>query len=98
LPAAAEAEVERELLREKVIVEDKRLPISGCNYSALRVQPAGLLLRRAKDVQRLGIKLTWQPLPPDRLGSCDTARTTIRLDSTSRPYSSTSWPTPHTQG
>jgi hypothetical protein len=29
-------EIERELLREKEIVEDKRLPISGYNYSALR--------------------------------------------------------------
>jgi hypothetical protein len=29
-------EIERELLREKAIVEDKRLPISGYNYSALR--------------------------------------------------------------
>jgi hypothetical protein len=36
LPAAAEEEIERELLREKEIVEDKRLPISGYNYSALR--------------------------------------------------------------
>jgi hypothetical protein len=36
LPAAAEAAIERELLREKMIVEDKRLPISGYNYSALR--------------------------------------------------------------
>jgi hypothetical protein len=36
LPAAAEAGIERELLREKGIVEDKRLPISGYNYSALR--------------------------------------------------------------
>lgn len=36
LPAALEAAIERELLREKVIVEDKRLPISGYNYSALR--------------------------------------------------------------
>ena len=36
LPAAAEVEIERELLREKAIVEDKRLPISGYNYSALR--------------------------------------------------------------
>jgi hypothetical protein len=36
LPAAVEAAIERELLREKVIVEDKRLPISGYNYSALR--------------------------------------------------------------
>jgi hypothetical protein len=36
LPAAAEAEIERQLLREKVIVEDERLPISGYNYSALR--------------------------------------------------------------
>jgi hypothetical protein len=34
--AAVEAEIERELLREKAIVEDKRLPISGYNYSALR--------------------------------------------------------------
>lgn len=36
LSPAAEAEIERELLREKGIVEDKRLPISGYNYSALR--------------------------------------------------------------
>ena len=36
LSAAVEAEIERELLREKVIIEDKRLPISGYNYSALR--------------------------------------------------------------
>lgn len=36
LPAAVEMEIERELLREKAIVEDRRLPISGYNYSALR--------------------------------------------------------------
>jgi hypothetical protein len=36
LPAAVEMEIERQLLREKAIVEDKRLPISGYNYSALR--------------------------------------------------------------
>lgn len=36
LSSAVEAEIERELLREKEIVEDKRLPISGYNYSALR--------------------------------------------------------------
>jgi hypothetical protein len=36
LPAAAEEEIEREFLREKEIVEDKRLPISGYNYSAQR--------------------------------------------------------------
>jgi hypothetical protein len=36
LSAETEAEIERELLREKEIVEDKRLPISGYNYSALR--------------------------------------------------------------
>ena len=36
LSAAVEAEIERELLREKAIVEDKRLPISGYNYAALR--------------------------------------------------------------
>jgi transposase len=36
LPVAVEVEIERELLREKAIVEDKRLPISGYNYSALR--------------------------------------------------------------
>jgi len=33
---AVEAEIERELLREKEIVEDRRLPISGYNYSAVR--------------------------------------------------------------
>jgi hypothetical protein len=36
LSAAVEAEIERELRREKKIVENKRLPISGYNYSALR--------------------------------------------------------------
>jgi len=36
IPADVETEIERELLREKAIVEDKRLPISGYNYSALR--------------------------------------------------------------
>jgi hypothetical protein len=36
LSVDVETEIERELLREKEIVEDKRLPISGYNYSALR--------------------------------------------------------------
>ncbi len=36
LPATVEVELERELLREKALVEDKRLPISDYNYSALR--------------------------------------------------------------
>ena len=36
LSKVVEAEIEKELLREKELVEDKRLPISGYNYSALR--------------------------------------------------------------
>jgi hypothetical protein len=36
LSVKIEAEIEKELLREKQIVEDKHLPISGYNYSALR--------------------------------------------------------------
>jgi len=36
LSADVESQIEQELLREKEIVEDKRLPISGYNYSALR--------------------------------------------------------------
>jgi hypothetical protein len=36
LSSTVEAQIKRELLREKVIVEDKRLPISSYNYSALR--------------------------------------------------------------
>lgn len=36
LPAAVEAEIERELLHERETVEDKHLPISGYNYSALQ--------------------------------------------------------------
>jgi hypothetical protein len=36
LPTDVEAEIERELLREKEIAENKDLPISGYNYSALR--------------------------------------------------------------
>ncbi len=36
LSADVESEIEQELLREKEIVEDKRLPISGYNYSAVR--------------------------------------------------------------
>jgi hypothetical protein len=58
LSAAEEAEIERALLREKEIVEDKRLPISGYNYSALRDRLAkkGLevsvttIIHRAKDL------------------------------------------------
>ena len=36
LSADVEATIERELLRERKIVENKNLPISGYNYSALR--------------------------------------------------------------
>jgi len=36
LSADVESEIEQELLREKEIVENKDLPISGYNYSALR--------------------------------------------------------------
>ena len=36
LTAADEAQIERALLREKEIVEDKRLPISCYNYTAMR--------------------------------------------------------------
>ena len=36
LSAGVEAEIAMELLREKEMVEDRRLPISGYNYSALR--------------------------------------------------------------
>jgi hypothetical protein len=36
LSAPVEAEIGRELLRERDLVEDRRLPISGYNYSALR--------------------------------------------------------------
>jgi len=36
LSPAAEAAIKAELLREKKLVEDPRLPISGYNYSALR--------------------------------------------------------------
>jgi hypothetical protein len=36
LAAPVEAEIGRELLRERDLVEDRRLPISGYNYSALR--------------------------------------------------------------
>ncbi len=36
LTPATEAEIKRELLREKKLVEDPRLPISGYNYCALR--------------------------------------------------------------
>ncbi len=36
LSASLETDIEKELLREKEMVEDKRLPISGYNYSALR--------------------------------------------------------------
>jgi hypothetical protein len=36
LPASTEATIQKELLREKELVEDPRLPISDYNYSALR--------------------------------------------------------------
>jgi hypothetical protein len=36
LSEAIEAEIKQELLREKGLVEDRQLPISGYNYAALR--------------------------------------------------------------
>jgi hypothetical protein len=36
LSATVEAEIEKQLMREKELVEDRRLPISSYNYSALR--------------------------------------------------------------
>lgn len=36
LPVAVDAEIRRELLRDKALVEDRRLPISNYNYSAVR--------------------------------------------------------------
>ena len=36
LPNTVETEIEKELMREKELIEDQRLPISGYNYSALR--------------------------------------------------------------
>jgi hypothetical protein len=36
LPQTTEEAMQRELLREKAIVEDKRLPLSGYNYSAVQ--------------------------------------------------------------
>lgn len=58
LSAAIEAEIERELLREKELVEDRQLPISGYNYSALRdrLRKNGInvsvttIIRRAKSM------------------------------------------------
>ena len=36
LPTGVEMEIERELRREKAIVDDRHLPMSGYNHSALR--------------------------------------------------------------
>jgi hypothetical protein len=58
LSAAVEMEIERALLREREIIEDPRLPISGYNYSALRdrLKKKGVevsvttIIRRAKNL------------------------------------------------
>jgi hypothetical protein len=54
LPATVEAAIERELLREKAIVEDKRLPISGYNYAALqdRLKKEGLKVSVTTIIER----------------------------------------------
>ena len=58
LSAATELEIGKELVREKELVEDKRLPISGYNYSCLRdrLRKNGIdvslttIIRRAKNM------------------------------------------------
>jgi hypothetical protein len=54
LPATVGAAIERELLREKAIVEDKRLPISGYNYAALqdRLKKEGLKVSVTTIIER----------------------------------------------
>ena len=46
LSTSVEAAIEKELLREKALVEDPQLPISDYNYSALRarLKKTGLLV------------------------------------------------------
>jgi transposase len=73
LSPAAEAEIERQLLREKKLVDDPRLPISGYNYSALRdrLHKKGLsvsiptIIRRAKALDCY-IPHRRKPVPHDR--------------------------------
>ena len=57
LSVDAEAAIERELLREKAIVEDKRLPISGYNYSALRdrLQKKGIKVSVTTIIERANV-------------------------------------------
>jgi hypothetical protein len=59
LSAAVESEIERELLREEVIVEDKRLPISGYNYSALRDRLKKKGIEVSDHVRAYGIPLRY---------------------------------------
>jgi hypothetical protein len=73
LSSTAEIEIKRQLLREKKLVDDPRLPISGYNYSALRdrLQKKGVSVsvptinRRAKALDCY-IPHHRKPVPHDR--------------------------------
>ncbi len=54
LDSQAEEQINQELLREKELVEDKDLPISGYNYAALtdRLQKAGIRVSTTTVIQR----------------------------------------------
>jgi hypothetical protein len=73
LSSTAEIEIKRQLLREKKLVDDPRLPISGYNYSALRdrLQKKGVsvsvptIIRRAKALDCY-IPHRRKPVPHDR--------------------------------
>ena len=64
LSTAEETEIERALLQEKELVEDKRLPISGYNYSAIRdcLAKKGLLFAGSASSRHILVLL--QPFEP----------------------------------
>lgn len=79
LSPATEAEIKKQLLREKNLVEDPRLPISGYNYSALRdrLQKRGIHVSATTITARAKALDCYQPRPKKKAHDREVLTTSI---------------------
>ncbi len=79
LAPATEAQIQKELLREKELVEDPRLPISGYNYSALRdrLKKKGIHVSTTTITARAKALDCYRPRPKKRVHDREVLTTSI---------------------
>jgi hypothetical protein len=79
LPLTTEAEIKKELLREKHLVEDPRLPISSYNYSALRdrLQKRGIRVSATTITSRARALGCYRPRPKKKAHDREVLTTSI---------------------